>query len=55
MEVRNHHKVIFCIIILLIVLYIYYNSRIPGCMDKKQLIIVRMQIFIKLIHEYLKH
>lgn len=27
-------KLVFCIIVLIIVLYIYYNTRIPGCMDK---------------------
>ena len=31
---NNIDKVILCILILIIVLYIYYNTRIPGCMDK---------------------
>jgi hypothetical protein len=27
-------KVLLCVIILFIVLYVYYDSRVPGCMDK---------------------
>jgi hypothetical protein len=27
-------KLVLCIIVLFIVLYVYYNTRIPGCMDK---------------------
>ena len=37
MEFKSHHKIIFCIIILFLVLYIYYLSRVPGCMDIKAL------------------